>query len=367
MCRETELHAIFSHFQIHGEMLRVEKLNVGHINETYAATYDQGGTRIRYLHQKLNRAVFRNPAGVMKNILRVTGHLRKKLETAQVDDLTRRTLTVIPTRAGKSFWRDDEGNVWRTFVFVEGVRTYQVVRTPAQAFQAGRAFGEFQTLLVDLPGGRLIETIPNFHDTRARLAALQQAVQRDRFNRAATVKRELDFARQREGIAGVIVDGMATGRIPERITHNDTKFNNVMLDAATGEARCIVDLDTVMPGCALYDFGDLIRTATSPTLEDERDLVRVKMRMPLFKQLARGYLGRAGEFLNRTERSLIAFSGRLITYELGLRFLTDYLNGDVYFRTHRRGQNLDRCRAQFKLVESIEQQEAAMQKFAESL
>jgi hypothetical protein len=241
------------------------------------------------------------------------------------------------------------------------------VQSPAQTFQAGRAFGEFQSLLVDLPGGRLVETIPDFHNTRKRFENFQNAVQADRYNRAAGARPEIEFALKRQAVTGVILDAMSRGKIPERITHNDTKFNNVMLDVVTGEAMCIVDLDTVMPGCALYDFGDMVRTTTSPTLEDELDLAKVTLRMPMFKQLARGYYSTAGQFLTQGEKELIAFSGKLITFEIGLRFLTDYLSGDVYFRTHRPDHNRDRCRTQFKLVESIERQEAAMQKFVDGL
>lgn len=361
--QENELKRVSRHFQIYGEILHAEPLKIGHINETYTATYDQGGTRVRYIHQKLNRTVFKNPEGVMKNIMRVTGHLRKKLEARNVRDLTRRSLVVIPTRDGQAFLENGNKDVWRTFVCIEGVRTHEAVQSPAQAFQAGKGFGEFQSLLVDLPGGRLVETIPNFHHTRKRFEALQRAVSADRFNRAAGVKREIEFATQREALVDVILDALRKRQIPERITHNDTKFNNVMLDVVTGEAMCIVDLDTVMPGCALYDFGDMVRTTTSPTLEDELDLGKVKMQMPLFKMLARGYLATAGQFLTQREKDLIAFSGKLITFEIGLRFLTDYLCGDVYFRTHRPEHNLDRCRTQFQLVESIEHQETAMQKF----
>jgi hypothetical protein len=364
---ENELKSISRHFQIYGEILHAEPLKIGHINETYTATYNQGGMRVRYIHQKLNRNVFKNPAGVMKNLMCVTGHIRKKLESNGVPDVTRRTLIVIPTRDGQPCHENGNHDVWRTFVYVEGVQTHEAVQTPAQAFQAGKAFGEFQSLLVDLPGGRLLETIPNFHHTRKRFAALQAAVQNDHANRAASARPEIEFALQRQAITGVILDAMTRGQIPERITHNDTKFNNVMLDDVTGEAMCIVDLDTVMPGCALYDFGDMVRTTTSPTLEDELDLAKVKMQMPMFKLLAKGYLAAAGQFLNQREKDLIAFSGKLITFEIGLRFLTDYLSGDVYFRTHRPGHNLDRCRTQFKLVESIERQEAAMQKFVDGL
>jgi Ser/Thr protein kinase RdoA (MazF antagonist) len=297
----------------------------------------------------------------------VTTHIRKKLEAQNVRDVTRRSLIVIPTRDGKSFYENGGSEVWRTFVFVEGVETYEAVQTPQQAFQAGRAFGAFQALLVDLPGERLLETIPDFHNTRRRFQALQQAIANDHYNRAKDAKSEIQFALGHEKVADVILHAMAKGKIPERITHNDTKFNNVMLDVLTGEAMCIVDLDTVMPGCALYDFGDMVRTTTSPTLEDEPDLSKVKMQMPMFRKLAEGYLSTAGQFLNKAEKAHIAFSGKLITFELGMRFLTDFLCGDTYFRTHRPEHNLDRCRTQFKLVESIERQEVAMQKYADRL
>jgi hypothetical protein len=365
--QEKQLQEISKQFQIYGEILHAETFKIGHINETYSATYDQGGMRVRYIHQKINKNVFKNPPAVMKNVMRVTTHIRRRLETQDARDITRRSLVVIPTRDGQSFYRSREGEYWRTFVFVEGVQTYESVQSPEQALQAGRAFGEFQSLLVDLPGGRLTETIPNFHNTRRRFSALQQAIQKDRYNRAKDAKREITFALNHEKIVDVILDAMAKRKIPERITHNDTKFNNVMLDTLTGEAKCVVDLDTVMPGCALYDFGDMVRTTTSPTLEDEKDLSKVKMHMPIFKQLAEGYLSTAGSFLTKAEKALLAFSGKLITFEIGIRFLTDFLSGDTYFRIHRPDHNLDRCRTQFKLVESIEQQEETMQKFVSGL
>jgi len=365
--QEKQLQEISRKFQIYGQIMHAETLKIGHINETYTATYDQGGTRVRYVHQKINRNVFKNPVGVMKNVMRVTTHIRKKLESANVPHVTRRSLIVIPTRDGKSFYQNGDREVWRTFVFVEGVETFESVQSPDQAFQAGKAFGEFQSLLVDLPGERLFETIPDFHHTRKRFAALQQAIEKDQHNRALGAKKEIEFALQQEPMVDVILEAMAKGKIPERVTHNDTKFNNVMLDVLTGEAMCIVDLDTVMPGCALYDFGDMVRTTTSPTLEDELDLSKVKMQMPMFKRLAQGYLATAGKFLTKAEKAHIAFSGKLITFEIGIRFLTDFLSGDTYFRIHRAGHNLDRCRTQLKLVESIQRQEEAMQKFVDSL
>ncbi len=365
--QEKELQHISRQFQIYGEILHAETFKIGHINETYSATYDQGGTRVRYIHQKINKNVFKEPPAVMKNLVRVTRHIRQKLEAGDKEDITRRSLVVIPTRDGQPFYFNGDGEYWRTFVFVEGVQTFEAVQTPKQAYEAGRAFGEFQHHLVDLGGERLLETIPDFHNTRKRFAWLTEAVEKDHFNRAKDAKAEIEFAMKHEALASVILDGMEEGRIPERITHNDTKFNNVMLDMKTGKAMCVVDLDTVMHGCALYDFGDMVRTTTSPTLEDERDLSKVKMQISMFKKLAEGYLSTAGRFLTKAEKDLIAFSGKLITFEIGIRFLTDFLSGDTYFRIHRPGHNLDRCRTQFKLVESIERQEAAMQKFVDSI
>jgi Ser/Thr protein kinase RdoA (MazF antagonist) len=365
--QESKLLEISRQFSIYGDLLHAEPCKIGHINETYIATYNQGGIQVRYVHQRINTNVFRNPDAVMDNFVRVTSHQRRKLIQSGARDASRRTLTVVPTRDGRPYYRNGDGECWRTLVFVEGVRTFEAVETPNQAFEAGRAFGEFQHLLVDLPGKRLAETIPSFHNTRKRFEALQAAIHDDRTNRAQDARREIEFALTQERIVDVILNGLAKKTIPERITHNDTKFNNVMLDVVTGKAMCVVDLDTVMPGSALYDFGDMVRTTTSPTLEDELDLAKVQMRMPMFKALARGYLESAGPFLTKGERALIAFSGKLITFTIGIRFLTDYLCGDTYFRVHRPHHNLDRARTQLKLVQSIAKQEEAMQKFADSI
>ncbi len=365
--KEQQLTDISKQFQIYGEILHAETCKIGHINETYSATYAQGGTSVRYIHQKINQNVFKKPSAVMSNVMRVTNHLRKKLEEQNVGHITRRCLTIVPTRKGTPLFRDRDGNFWRTFVFVEGVQTFEAVESPQQAFQAGKAFGHFQSQLVDLPGDRLHETIPDFHNTRKRFDSLLKATDSDHVNRAKEAAPEIEFALKREKIVSIILNALARKKIPERVTHNDTKFNNVMLDVATGEAMCVVDLDTVMPGCALYDFGDMVRTTTSPTLEDELNLSQVRMQMPMFKKLAEGYYATAGKFLTKNEKALVAFSGKLITFEIGIRFLTDHLAGDTYFRIHRPGHNLDRCRTQFKLVESIEKQEEAMQRFVDGL
>jgi len=359
--QEKQLQEVSTQFQIYGDILHAEPCKIGHINETYTATYNQGGKLVRYIHQKVNQHVFKDPVAVMDNVVRVTSHLRRRLLAEGSTDITRRAVTVVPARDGVSFYRDGAGEYWRTFVFVERAATFEAVQTPQQAFQAGKAFGRFQHLLVDLPGKRLFETIPYFHHTRRRFDALQQAVKVDQYNRAQSAAAEIRFAAEHEKLVDVLLEALADGEIPERIAHNDTKFNNVMLDWETGEALCVVDLDTVMPGLVLYDFGDMVRTTTSSTLEDELDLGQVQMQMPMFEGLARGYLASAGAFLTPAERSYLVFAGKLITFTIGLRFLTDYLSGDHYFRVHRQGHNLDRCRTQFKLVQSITEQEEAMQ------
>ncbi|MBN2507287.1 MAG: aminoglycoside phosphotransferase family protein [Verrucomicrobia bacterium] len=365
--KEERLLDVSKQFQIYGEIQHAEPCKIGHINETYTATYNQGGVLVRYIHQRINTGVFQKPQDVMDNVARVTRHLRQKLVVADEDDITRKALVIIPTHSGKSYYRNHSGECWRTFVFIENAQTFETVQSPEQAYEAAFAFGRFQCLLADLPGKRLAETIPDFHNTRKRFIALQDAVRADTRNRAKEAASEIAFALKQEPIVDVLLDALKRGEVPERITHNDTKFNNVMLDNATGKALAVVDLDTVMPGLVHYDFGDMVRTTTSPTAEDELDLSKVRMQMPMFKALARGYIEAASPFLKKKEKSFIAFAGKLITYTIGIRFLTDFLQGDTYFRVHRPHHNLDRCRAQFKLVESIVKHEDAMQKYVDSL
>jgi hypothetical protein len=241
------------------------------------------------------------------------------------------------------------------------------VQSPRQAYEAGRAFGGFQHLVVDLPGKRLHETIPHFHNTRRRFDRLQEVLLADPYNRAKVAAREVEFALAQETIVDALLKAQENGECPERVTHNDTKFNNVMMDWETGEALCVLDLDTVMPGLVLYDFGDMVRTTTSPTLEDERDLSKVGVRLSVFEALAHGYLSATAPFLTPGERERLVFAGKLITYTIGIRFLTDFLAGDKYFRIHRPEHNLDRSRTQFALVRSIDTQEAEMRGIVESL
>jgi len=367
MYKEPQLKIISKQFQIYGEILHAELCKIGHINETYTATYTQGGIQVRYIHQKINQSVFRDPVSVMNNVMKVTCHLRQQLEMEGAKDVTRKALTVVPTREGKSFYRDEQGDYWRSFVFVEGVRTFEAVDSPEQAFQAGNAIGNFQRLLAALPHSELVETIPYFHEARRRFDTLQKAIDEDRMNRAKTAALEIQLVQKYEPLVDVLLQAHAAGEIPLRITHNDTKFNNVMLDVMSGEQMCVVDLDTVMPGLVLYDFGDMVRTTTSPTLEDELDLDKVEVQMPLFEALARGYIEATHGFLTPAERSYVTFSGKLMCLIIGMRFLTDYLMGDVYFRVHRHDHNLVRSRTQFKLIQSIESREDTMQNFVASL
>jgi Ser/Thr protein kinase RdoA (MazF antagonist) len=362
-----DIGLIAPQFQIHGELVSAAPYGSGHINDTYAAVYFQGGATVRYVHQRINTNIFKDPVSLMNNIARVTEHQRRKLIAAGASEISRRALTLVPARDGKPFYRDAEGNYWRTYVFIEKATTFDAVQSAQQAFEAAKTFGQFQQMLTDLPGPRLHEPIVDFHNTAKRFHNLEKAIEADACNRAKSCQADIEFALRRKSSVGVIVDGMRNGDIPERVTHNDTKLNNVMIDDASGEGICVIDLDSVMPGSALYDFGDMVRTATSPALEDEKDLSKVTMQMPMFEALARGYLSTAGQFLTKAEKRLITFSGKLITFECGIRFLTDYLSGDTYFKVHRDGHNLDRCRTQFKLVASIEQQEDAMQEFVERL
>ena len=271
----------------------------------------------------------------------------------------------MPTREGAGFLQDEGGDFWRAYLFIEKARTYDQLTDPSQAYQAARAFGAFQRQLTDLPGGPLNETIRGFHDGPARFAAFQDVLDEDPENRALEAKAEIEFLTRHAGLFEVLPGLVREGRIPVRSTHNDCKINNVMIDDATGEGISVIDLDTLMPGLALFDFGDMVRTSTCRAAEDERDLTKVVMDPAMFEQVLEGYLSTAGGFLNRDEIDHLPFAGKLITLIIGTRFLTDHLAGDRYFKIHRPGHNLDRCRTQFKLVESIAGQEEALMTLTE--
>jgi hypothetical protein len=357
--RVHDFAAIHRAFALPGELAAAEPYGSGHINDTFVARTADG---FRYVLQRLNTAVFPDPLRLMHNVARVTEHVRARLAAHPAPELRRAPPELFPTRDGALCFVDATGGAWRALAFVADTRSVDVVESPAQARAAAAAFGAFQRLLVDLPGPRLHETLPRFHDSPLRLAALERAVARDPHGRAAGAMPEIAFARAHEPLTRAIVPRLADGSLPERVTHNDTKINNVLFDVASGEAVCVIDLDTVMPGAAVYDFGDLVRTMTCSAAEDERDLAKVELSLELYEAIARGYLEAARAFLVPAEVETLVPGGTLITFETGLRFLTDHLEGDGYFRIHRPGQNLDRARTQLRLTAELERERGTLER-----
>jgi Ser/Thr protein kinase RdoA (MazF antagonist) len=358
------LREISAAFELEGRWVSSTPWGSGHINQTVLAVFEQDGRMQRYVQQRINPVVFPDPEKVMENVARVTAHQHTVLRREGASDLDRRALQLVPTRSGALSFVDATGAHWRTYHFVEGASSHDTVRTPRDAAVAAEAFGRFQAQLIGLPGPRLHETIPRFHDARLRLAALLAAVRTDRCQRSSGCRSELEFVLTREAMVDRLLSLHASGAIPERVTHNDTKLNNVLLDDRSGEAVCVIDLDTVMPGLVNYDFGDLARSATCSAAEDERDLSRVRLEPALFTALCEGYLRGAAAFLSPAECAELAFSARLLTLVIGIRFLTDHLAGDRYFRVQRENHNLDRCRTQLRLVASMEAQRDRMEEIA---
>lgn len=336
--------------------MSVSRSGSGHINDTFEVHTKKGTDRFRYVLQRINSKVFLDAPALMENVRRVTEHLRSR--AAQPDAC----LSLVATGSGVLYHVDEQGGHWRMYRYLEGMESHDSARSATDANEAARAFGRFVDSLRDLPGPPLNETIAGFHDTPARFAQLREAADADSHNRRRRCARELDWAFANEQLAASLVALRNSEDVPVRVVHNDTKINNVMFDSATGEARCVIDLDTVMPGLSLYDFGDMVRSATMTAAEDETDLSRVAMRMDYFEALAGGFLETTAGFLSGAEIEHLAVSGKIITIEAGVRFLVDYLAGDPYFRTRRSGQNLDRCRAHFALARSMDRQLGDMQK-----
>ncbi len=351
------LAEIAAGFMLGGPLAHLEVVPTGHINSTFRVTSTQeDGSLRRFILQSINHAVFPDPAAVMRNVEIVTAHILAKEPSGRRDS----QLELVPTRDGGHSLPDSGGSLWRCYRNIENSITVDIVSTPAQAFEAARAFGRFQRLLRDLDPSLLAVTIPDFHNTPQRLARLEQAIAADAHGRAQGAREEIRLIRERAADTALLADLAASGLIPTRVVHNDTKINNVMLNPHSGEAVCVIDLDTVMPGLAPHDFGDLVRSAVSPAAEDEPVLAKVAVRMDMFRAMARGFLGETAAFLGETERSHLPDGCRIITLELAIRFLTDHLEGDHYFRTSRPGHNLDRCRNQLRLVQCMEEADAEM-------
>jgi len=346
--------AIVRQFAIYGEFVSASSFGGGHINDTFQSCWNQAGTTVRYTHQRINSNVFSRPDQVMENILRVTSHVTEKYRTAREKDYSRRSLTVVPAIDGKPWIKDSEGGYWRTYLFIENAHTKDKTASPQEARFLGVSIGHFQKQLADLPLPRLHDTIPDFHNMEKRYLRFYEALEKDVCGRAKNVASEIDFMKRNEERGAVLLRAQREGRIPERICHNDTKINNILIDDETSNALCVIDLDTVMPGTSLFDVGDLIRTVTTTAEEDERDISKIEFDTVFFESLLEGYLSEAMEFLKKEEIALIAESGRAITQIMALRFLTDYLEGDHYYHISRPEHNLDRSRNQIALVRSMD-------------
>lgn len=346
--------AIIESFQFQGACVECIPYGSGHINDTFRITCEDNGTTRRYILQRMNKNIFLNPEELMENVVGVTSWLNKKIQE-NGGNPERETLNIVPTKDEKAFYVDEDGEYWRAYLFIEGATTYDLVQNKEDFYQSAVAFGHFQGLLADYPAETLHETIVNFHNTVDRFAKFKKAVEEDACGRVKDVQEEINFVLEREKLAHILCDMQAEKKIPLRVTHNDTKLNNIMIDDETRKAICVIDLDTVMPGLAVNDFGDSIRFGASTGEEDERDLSKVSCSMELFDLYTKGFIEGCNGSLTKEELDMLPIGAMTMTYECGMRFLTDYLEGDHYFKVHREGHNLDRCRTQFKLVKDMEE------------
>ena len=340
----SDLNRIMEKFVINNE---INPYGDGHINHTYLTKSKQ------YILQRINTKVFVHPKELMENITNVTEHVRAKI-VAEGGDPDRETLTVIPTLDGKSYYTDDNGDCYRVYKFIGDTNCYSIATDPKQLYHAARAFGKFQNMLSDFPAENLFETIPEFHNTRSRFNQLLKAIEENKAGKLDEVKEEVEYALSQEHMVDTIINAIADGSVPVRVTHNDTKINNVLFDAKTDEGLCVIDLDTVMPGSLLYDYGDALRAGATTGAEDEKDLSLVWFDMAAYKEFSKGYLEEMLPIMTEKEIELLPLSAKILTYECGIRFLADYLNGDVYFKTARPEHNLDRARTQFKLCRDMD-------------
>lgn len=349
-----KLNQIIKQFPFDGTLKNAEATGSGLINTTYKLTFSDGNQDFRYILQMINTEVFKNPDELMSNIMNVTSFLRNKI-ALDGGNPNRETLTFLYTKENAPYYRDDEGHCWRAYIYIGSCYTCNSVDSPIKAERSGKAFGRFQGLLSDYPIDNLFETIPDFHNTPVRYEAFKKAIEADAMGRLESVKAEVEFALSREKDASKLTDMIKSGELPVRVTHNDTKINNVLFDKITNDAFCVIDLDTIMPGLSLYDFGDAIRAGGVKSDENEKDLSKYGLDIELYKGFVKGFLSSAGKALTKNEVDNFAFSAKLMGLECGVRFLTDYLNGDTYFKIEYPEHNLVRCRTQFKLVTDVEE------------
>ena len=356
---DKTIREVLTDFQIPGIMTEGVPYGSGHINDTFRLTFSDNGKTTRYILQRMNKNIFLKPLELMENVVGVTSWLKKKI-IENGGDPTRETLNILPAKDGRSYCLDKNQDYWRIYAFIEDATSFDQVEKEDDFYQSAVTFGHFQQLLADYPADTLHETIPNLHNTADRLDKFEQAVKADCVGRVASVQAEIAFVRDNSDLAHVLGDMQKAGELPLRVTHNDTKLNNIMIDNATGKGLCVIDLDTVMPGLAANDFGDSIRFGASTGAEDEPDLSKVECSMELFDLYTKGFILGCGGKLTEKELDTLPLGAMVMTYECGVRFLTDYLEGDHYFKIHRDGQNLDRARTQFKLVEDMKNKKDVM-------
>lgn len=351
MERKQEIKSVIDAFALEGTLTECIPYGSGHINDTYCLTYDTGK---RYILQRMNKSIFTKPVELMENVSGVTAWLKKKI-LEHGGDVERETLNLVMTKDGQPYHIDVDEEYWRVYLFIENATCYDMVKDDNDFYQSAVAFGNFQRLLAEYPAETLHETIPNFHNTVDRLEKFKKAVEKDTCGRAAFVEKEIQFVMDRTDLAHVLCDMQEQRKLPLRVTHNDTKLNNIMIDNETGKGICVIDLDTVMPGLSVNDFGDSIRFGASTGAEDEKDLSKISCDLHLYEVYAKGFIEGCAGALIEAELDALPLGAILMTFECGMRFLTDYLEGDHYFKIHREGHNLDRCRTQFKLVADMEE------------
>lgn len=362
---EREIFRIAGQFETEGATVRAVSFGSGHINDTYLLTCGSDNTYKKYIIQRINHEIFKNPGELMENVVNVTEFLQKKIRESG-GDLKREALHVVRTKGGAFYCKWKDGTYWRVYDFIDGATSYDAVKEPKDFYESAVAFGHFQKLLSDYPAETLHETILNFHNTPDRFRNFQKALQADVMHRAQEVQAEIRFVLERESNCCVLCDMLASGELPLRVTHNDTKLNNIMIDNETGKGICVIDLDTVMPGSALYDYGDSIRFGANTGAEDEKDLSKIACDTDLFSLFTRGYIEGCEGALTETEIRMMPMGAKVITLECGMRFLTDYLEGDHYYKIHRPEHNLDRCRTQFRMVQDMEKKWETLRRIVEA-
>lgn len=359
---ENTLSEVLAAYAFAGEVVGAARFGQGHINDTFCVyTQTAEGDCVRYILQRMSAAAFKHPDQLMQNIVGVTDYLRDLIEK-DGGDAARETMTVLRTKNGAAYFTDSEGGAWRVYPFVENTLCLQKAETPELFYASAKAFGNFQRMLKDYPADTLFETIEKFHDTENRLANFEKALAADKLGRAKDCAPEIAFVKAHAADCSVALEALRAGRLPLRVTHNDTKLNNVLLDPQTGCAKCVLDLDTVMPGLSAYDFGDGVRFGASSAAEDEKDLDQVWLKLDMYQAFLEGYLDACGHALTPKEIEVLPLGAKIITAELAMRFLKDYLDGDVYFKIDYPTQNLDRCRTQLKLVADMEAKWPEMQR-----